>query len=64
MKWSSLIREILVFFVLTFIVTGLVSYLYNAVVHGQGQMEWHHAFQMATIFAIVFPLVHLFEQRK
>ncbi len=64
MNIKQLLLEALVFFVLTFIVTAGVSYLYSLLVHGTGAFNWDSAIQFAIIFGIVFPIVNATGRRK
>lgn len=64
MKLKELTADFLFSMVLAFIVTTVVNYLYNLLVHNDGRVEWSTSFQMAIILGIIIPLVHYREGRS
>lgn len=63
MGFKELAADFLYSLLSAFIVTTIVSYLYNLLVHDAGRVEWSTSFQMAIIFGIIIPLVH-YRERK
>jgi len=55
MKIKELLFEFLLIFVIVFLVSAVVTFLYTLFVHGNPVADWQTAFQMAIIFAIVIP---------
>jgi len=64
MNLKNILRGFIVYFVLVFIVSAVVSFLYSLIVHGHGVIDWESSFQYAFIFGITLPVVGEFERRK
>ncbi|GEM_PF-1498227 len=64
MNLTNVLRGFIVYFVLVFVVSAVVSYLYGLVAHGHGVIDWESSFRFAFIFAIALPIVGEFERRK
>ena len=64
MSFKNLARGFVVYFVLIFIVSAVVSYLYGLVAHGQGAADWALSFQLAFVLGIALPIVGEFERKK
>lgn len=57
------LRSFFVIFVLVFVVTTAVSFLYSLIVHGSGQAEWGSAIRMGIILGIILPSARKFESK-
>jgi len=64
MNFQNILRGFMVYFVLVFVVSAGVGYLYSLVAHGQGMIDWGSSFRLAFIFGIVLPIVHELERRQ
>jgi len=58
-----LIIGFVLYFVIVFIVAGVVTFLYSLIIHGQGIIDWQTAFIFAIIFGLVFSWMNV-KQRK
>jgi hypothetical protein len=62
------IRKIAVGFISTgaivLVVSLVVTWLYSALVHGHGALDWESSIRLAIIFGITFPVVQALETRK
>jgi len=63
MNFQNILRGFVVYFVLVFVVSAGVGYLYSLVAHGHGIVDWESSFRLAFIFGIVLPVVHELERR-
>lgn len=57
------LRSFFVIFVLVFVVTAAVSFLYSLIVHGSGQADWGSAIRMGIILGIILPSARKFESK-
>ncbi len=64
MNLKNILRGFVVYFVLVFIVSAVVSYLYSLLAHGQGIVDWAYSVRWALIFAIVLPVASELQRRK
>jgi hypothetical protein len=64
MSLKNILRGFAVYFVLVFVVSAIVSYLYSLVVRGQGIVDWGSSFRLAFIFGVALPIVGEFERKK
>jgi uncharacterized membrane protein YvlD (DUF360 family) len=53
METKKLLIDFAAIFVLTLVVTAVVTFLYSLVVHGVGIIDWETAFRFAIILGIV-----------
>ena len=51
-------------FVLTLVVSAIVTLLYNLIVHGTSLIEWGTSFRLAIILGIVLTWVHFKDTRE
>jgi hypothetical protein len=62
------IRDIAVGFISTglivLVVSLIVTWLYSALVHGSGALDWESSIRLAIIFGITFPVVRAMEKKK
>jgi hypothetical protein len=62
------IKEIAVGFISTgaivLVVSLVVTWLYSALVHGNGALDWESSIRLAIIFGITFPVVRALEKKK
>jgi hypothetical protein len=63
MKAMPYLRSFFVIFVLVFVVTAAVSFLYSLIVYGSGQVDWGSAIRMGIILGIILPSVKKFENK-
>jgi hypothetical protein len=63
-KAQQLIVEFTVVFVLAFVVTAVVSFLYSQISHGSGVFDWELAFRNGLLLGIVFPLSGVIMKRR
>jgi hypothetical protein len=47
--------DFITIFVLVFILTALVSFLYSMIFHSHGVVDWEGSFRFGIIFGIVIP---------
>jgi len=59
MKAKKFFKEFVIFFVLTSVVSLIVSSLYGLIVHGHGVINWASSIQMGLMFGILLPSVHI-----
>ena len=64
MNLANILRGFAVYFVLVFLVSAVVGYLYNLVAHGQGVIDWASSLRLAFTFGVVLPIVGEFERAK
>ena len=64
MKTFELVKEFLLVFSVTFIVSSLVTFLYSLAVHSEGIVDWSTSFRFSIIFGIIFPWLHFREKKK
>ncbi|HZW39917.1 MAG: hypothetical protein ACM3O3_07050 [Syntrophothermus sp.] len=53
----KVVKEFLVIFLVTLVVTALVTYFYNLIFHNGGGIDWRISFTLAIIFGIIFPII-------
>jgi hypothetical protein len=46
------------------IVSFVVTYLYGALVHGIGMLEWESSIRLAVVFGIALPVIRQLDKRK
>lgn len=49
---------------ITFVVSLVVTWLYTALAHGGGVVDWDTSVRLALIFGITLPAVRAFEGKK
>jgi len=64
MNFQNVLRGFVVYFVLVFVVSAAVGYLYSLVAHGQGIIDRESSLRLAFIFGIVLPIVPELERRQ
>jgi len=64
MKIKELLINFVIMFTVTLVVTAIVTYLWNLIVHGAGSFDWETSFRLAIILGIVFPSMRLIEYKK
>ena len=62
------IKELLIGFVTVFVVTlvvsAIVTYLWSLIAHGAGVFDWETSFRFAVIFGIVLSWIRARERKK
>lgn len=64
MSMATFIRFFGIIFVLVFVTSGLVSYIYSLIVHGAGVADWESSFRFAIILGVALPLIEKFKETK
>jgi len=64
MNIVSFLRSVVLIFLLVFVVSAIVSYLYSLIAHGTGVIDWDSAFRFGLIFGISLPLAARIEGKK
>lgn len=64
MKAIELAKDFLAIFIVTFIVSSLVTFIYSLIVHSEGIIDWSTAFRLSIIFGIIFPWINFRERKK
>ena len=54
MNIQRLLADFVTVFAVSLIVTGIVTFLGNLIVHGAGTIDWETSFRFAIVFGIVF----------
>lgn len=49
---------------ITFVVSLVVTWVYNAIAHGGGMVDWDTSVRLALIFGITLPAVRALEGKK
>lgn len=63
MDIKKLAADIAFVFIITFLASVIVTYLYSFIVHAGGRVDWETAFRLSIIFGIVLPLVRQREKK-
>lgn len=50
-------------FVVTLVVTAIVTFLWSLIFHGAGTVDWERSFGLAISLGIAFPLMRALESR-
>jgi uncharacterized membrane protein YadS len=58
MNIRKYLTELALTFVVVFVVSVIVSFVYSLLAHGQGVVDWETAFRFAIILGIVLPWLH------
>ena len=64
MNVKDLVTSFVIIGSIVFIVTLIVAYLYNVVVHGNGVLEWESSIRLALILGIALPIVRQLDRKK
>lgn len=64
MKTRRILRAFFVYFVLTFIVGAVVSYLYSLIAHGQGTLDWGSSFRTALTLGLLFSVAGELQRKE
>jgi hypothetical protein len=51
----ELLKDFIIVFVITFVVSSAVTFIYNLIVHSQGSFDWATSFRFAITLGIIFP---------
>ncbi len=57
MNIQSLFIDFVSTFLIVFVVTLIVTYLWGLIFHATGAVDWETSFRMAIIFGILFPWI-------
>ena len=64
MKFSDLIVDFIITFVIIFLAGVVVTFLYNLLVHDQSTVEWATSIRLALILGITLPWLRSREKAK
>ena len=64
MKTMKFLRDFAITFVIVFIISTIVSYLYGLIADGAGSVDWGASIRLAIIFGIIFPAIRIIERRQ
>ena len=64
MKLKKLSLDFAAVFVITLVVTILVTYFWNLIFHSTGAIDWETSFRFAIIFGIILPWIEILKNRK
>ncbi len=64
MKHLNLFLILAGIFILAFVVSVAIKFLYTLIIHGTGVFGWQSAFQLSLTLAIVITTVQYFERKK
>ena len=56
MKIKKFLIQFVIYFSLVFVVSAIVTYLWNLIVHGQSAVDWETSFRLAIIIGIALPV--------
>ncbi len=57
MQLKNYLFDFVLFFVVVLMVAAVVTYLWELIFHGSGQVDWATAFRLAIILGVVLPWV-------
>ncbi len=58
MNFKKLAPEFAINFIIALVVSVIVTYLFNLIVHSSGVIDWETSFRFALILGIVIPLAN------
>jgi hypothetical protein len=64
MKIKEFLRGFVIYFVVVFLVSAIVSYLYALIAHGEGVVDWETSVRFGLILGITLPLIPMLNSRK
>ncbi|HET6990719.1 MAG TPA: hypothetical protein VFJ43_05310, partial [Bacteroidia bacterium] len=57
MNFKKIISEFIIVFIISLLVTLVVSFLWNLVFHGIGRVDWETSFRFAIVLGIIIPII-------
>ncbi len=51
-------------FVVVFVVSAIVTFLYSLIVHGQGVEDWETSFRFAIILSVALPWIQRMKKQR
>ncbi len=63
MKFSFYLFEMVIIFLITFITSSVVVYLYNLLIHDSSFVEFTTSLRFAIIFAIIYPFINRYKMK-
>ncbi len=63
MAFSSHLKGFFIAFIVAFISTAVVIYLYNLIFHGGSEIDWTYPVVFGIIFGIIFGISSLKEEK-
>jgi hypothetical protein len=63
-RLKNILRGFVIYFVLVMVVSAAVGYLYGAIAHGRGTLDWETSFRFALVLGIALPIVHELERKR
>ncbi len=64
MNVKDLLIRFAVTFIVTLVVSAIVTYLWNLVFHGAAAVDWETSFRFAIILGIVLPWMRVRESKE
>jgi len=64
MNIKRLLIDFVTVFAVTFIVTGIVTLLWNLIFHGASTIDWETSFRFAIVFGIIFSWIETRRARR
>ena len=64
MYFKQIVLGFLLIAPIVLIVSFVVTYLYGALVHGIGMLEWESSIRLAVVFGIALPVIRKLDKRK
>ena len=60
-EWS---KEFLIITIMAFMVSLLVTFLYNLILHAEAILQWETALRLSIILGIIFTWIHFREKKE
>ena len=64
MNIKRLLVDFVTVFAVTLIVSGIVTLLWNLIVHGASTIDWESSFRLAILFGIILPWIETRKNKK
>lgn len=58
MNIRKYLTDLALIFVVVFLVSVIVTFVYDLLAHGEGVVDWETAFRFAIVLGIVLPWLH------
>ena len=64
MRFKRFLIDFARVFAVTFVVTAIVTYLWNLIAHGQSAVDWETSFRFAIILGIALPVARIMASKE
>jgi hypothetical protein len=64
MKKIEILKDFVLVFVVTFIVSSAVTFFYSLIIHSERTFDWPTAFRFSITLGIIFPWLHYKEKKN